>query len=595
MDWRGARGCGLLIMDAMPPFAPKRWVFFDPAPTEFINCQPEHPLLLQVLHNRGLRTAAEVTAFLQRVDAVKENPYRLRDMSEAVTRIVRAIELGETICVYGDFDADGVSATALLVNALQAAGGRVGPYIPDRVDEGYGLNLDAIERIATQAKLMITVDCGIRSVAEVQQAVALGLAVIVTDHHSVGPELPPALAVINPRRKDCPSRFERLAGVGVAYRLAQAVLRAVAHQKWSRLTPDQAAEIEQSLLDLVALGTVADMMPLLGENRTLVAHGLAQLNQTPRPGLATLLQHADLRPGTVDATAISFRLAPRINAAGRLSHAKRAYQLLRTRDPVEAFMLAQELESLNQERQRLSEAAQSVAEAQLAGQLADNPPLYVVSSPAFKAGIVGLVAGKLSERFYRPVVVVEEGEEESRGSARSIPELDISRALDEVGHLLVRHGGHKRAAGFTVATARLPEFTAALYEVAARTLADATELRPTLQIDAKVAIESLNWGLQEQFARLEPTGHENPPPLLLSQRLRVREARTVGAGRHLRLVVDGGPQTPVLDAVAFNRGEWRDQLGQETQIDLVYHLEANEWQGRRRLQLNVQDMRLAEF
>lgn len=569
----------------------KNWNVFDPAPVSFLDSVPEHPLLVQVLYNRGLRTAEEVTAFLSRTDAVKENPYRLRDMTEAVIRIVRAIEKGEVICVYGDFDADGVSATALLVNALQAAGGRVGPYIPDRVDEGYGLNLDAIERIATQAALIITVDCGIRSVAEVGRAVALGVDVIITDHHTVGPILPPALAVINPRRKDCPSRFERLAGVGVAYRLAQAVLRAVAQHKWSRISPDQAAEIEQSLLDLVALGTVADMMPLLAENRTLVAHGLAQMNQTQRPGLAALLQHADLRPGSVDTNMISFRLAPRINAAGRLSHAKLAYRLLRTHDPVEAYTLTQELEALNQERQRLTQEAQTVAEEQVATQSAADDPLLVVASPQFRSGIVGLVAGKLVERFYRPAIVIEQGEDECRGSARSIAELDISAAFDEVSHLLVRHGGHKRAAGFTVTTGRLHEFKAALREVAARELSRHGELRPNLAVDAIVPCEALNWALQEQFGRLEPTGHENPLPLLLSRRVRVREARTVGDGRHLRLVVDAGANTPVFDAVAFHQGHRRDHVQEGTLIDVVYHLEANEWQGRRRLQLNVQDMR----
>jgi single-stranded-DNA-specific exonuclease len=578
----------------MPLRQHKRWEIYDPAPPAFLDAVPEHPLLVQVLYNRGLRTGDEVLAFLNRTDAVRENPYRLRDMSEAVIRLVRAIEKGETICVYGDFDADGVSSTALLVTALQAAGGRVGPYIPDRVDEGYGLNLEAVERIATQAQVMVTVDCGIRSVTEVARARALGLDVIITDHHSVGPTLPPALAVINPRRKDCPSKFDRLAGVGVAYRLAQAVLRAVAQQKWSRLTPDKASELEESLLDLVALGTVADMMPLLGENRTLVTRGLSQINSRKRPGLEALMQLADLRPGTVDATAISFRLAPRINAAGRLAHAKLAYQLLRTKDPVEAFALTQELEALNRERQRLTNEAQTAAEEQLARQSADGAPLYVVSSPHFKSGIVGLVAGKLVERFYRPAVVIEQQDGESRGSARSIAELDISAALDEVGHLLVRHGGHKRAAGFTVATHRLPDFTAALQEVAARELSRHPELRPTLYIDAEVALDQLNWGLQEQFARLEPTGYENPPPLLVSRRARVREARTVGEGRHLRLALDSGPNTPVLDAVFFQHGEWHSQLNYGARIDVVYHLEANEWQGRRRLQLNLQDLRVVE-
>lgn len=572
----------------------KNWVIYPSAPKPLIESVPEHPLLVQVLYNRGLRTAAEISAFLRGADAVQENPYKLRDMTPAVARIVDAIDRGETICVYGDFDADGVTATTLLVSALQAAGGKVGPYIPDRVDEGYGLNLDAIERIAQQAKLMVTVDCGIRSTREVARAVALGLDVIITDHHSVGVALPAALAVINPRRKDCLSNAAHLAGVGVAYRLAQAVLRAVAQRRNSRLSESQVSDLEESLLDLVALGTVADMMPLLGENRSLVQRGLARLNLSQRVGIQTLLTVSDLRPGTVDATAIAFRLAPRINAAGRLAHAKVAYELLRTQDVTKAYSLATELEALNNRRRALTDEAHAAAEAQLAEQIEQDRALYVVHSPHFAAGIVGLVAGKLTERFYRPVLVIEEGEHESRGSARSIPEFDISAALDEVGGLLVRHGGHSRAAGFTVVTERLPEFADALHSVAQRELSTQANLRPSLSVDAVVTLDEVNWTIQEQFMRLEPMGQENPYPLLLCRSVRVREARPIGSQKqHLRLIVDTGPNTPVMDAVAFQQGTWVKQLNEGSRIDIVFQPEANEWQGRKRLQLNVQDLRVS--
>lgn len=578
----------------MAPQQAKNWVIQPTAPQSFLESVPEHPLLVQVLYNRGLNTAAEIHAFLRGVDAVQENPYKLRDMTPAVARIVDAIDRSETICVYGDFDADGVTATALLVSALQMAGGRVGPYIPDRVDEGYGLNLEAIERIAQQATLMITVDCGMRSLREVAYAVQLGLDVIITDHHSVGAALPAALAVINPRRKDCMGQAARLAGVGVAYRLAQAVLRAVAQRKNSRISESQVSEIEESLLDLVALGTVADMMPLLGENRVLVQRGLARLNQPQRVGVETLLTVADLRPGTVDATAISFRLAPRLNAAGRLAHAKLAYQLLRTNDPTQAYNLAMELEALNNRRRTLTDEAHTTAEAQLAAQMKQERALYVVHSPHFATGIVGLVAGKLMDRFYRPVLVIEEGETESRGSARSIPEFDISAALDEIGGLLIRHGGHSRAAGFTVATARLPDFAEALHSVAQRELSTQANLRPSLQVDAVVTLDAINWTIQEQFMRLEPMGQENPAPLLLCRGVRVREARPIGSQKqHMRLIVDAGPNTAVMDAVAFQQGAWAKHLNEGSCVDLVFQVEANEWQGRKRLQLNVQDLRVA--
>lgn len=576
----------------------KHWRLYEPAPDAFLAAVPEHPLLAQVLYNRGVRTADEVAHFLTVSDLVVDNPYRLRDMVPAVQRILQAVETGEVICVYGDFDADGVTATALLVHALQAVGARVGPYIPDRVDEGYGLNMDAVTRIAQQAQLMVTVDCGIRSVAEVQRAKELGLNVIVTDHHSVGPALPPALAVINPRRSDCRSGFDQLAGVGVAYRLAQAILRAAGHVRWSPLTPEQAAEVEQLLLDYVALGTVADMMPLLGENRSLVQRGLAQLNATARPGLRALMEVSGLRPGDVDATAISFRLGPRINAAGRLSETQIAYRLLRTNDAQEGMDMARHLEELNTMRRTLTDAALVEAEHQLAAQVngasdTEMPPLFFVSSARFQSGIVGLVAGKLANRFYRPAVVVEQGAEESRGSARSIPEVDISAALDAVNELLVRHGGHSSAAGFTVETAKLPALHAALHARIGRALDAQESLRPTLTVDADVEFAALDWALVEQFARLEPTGQNNPTPLLLCRNVRVRDARAVGKGKHLKLALDSGPTSRVLDAIAFDMGAHAEHLDDGSRVDLVFNLEVNVWNERRLLQLNVQDMRAA--
>jgi single-stranded-DNA-specific exonuclease len=574
----------------------QKWVIAPPAPAAFLQSVPEHPLLAQVLYNRGLRTAGEANAFLSGADAVAVNPYRLADMAPAVQRIVRAIRQGETICVYGDFDVDGVSSTALLVMALQAAGGKAGPYIPDRVDEGYGLNLDAITRIAEKAQLLVTVDCGIRSIEEVAHARRLGMDVIVTDHHTVGPELPPALAVINPRRPDCPSKFNRLAGVGVAYRLAQAVLRAVAHDgshNGARLTPAAADEVEESLLDLVALGTVADVMPLLGQNRTLVRRGLVKLNGEPRPGILELMKVADLTPGHVDSTAISFRLAPRLNAAGRLQHARLAYDLLRTNDATKAFVYAKTLEDLNQRRRTLTERAQKEAEEQLAAELATDPPLLMVGSPDFEHGIVGLVAGKLAEHFYRPAVVVRQEEETVRGSARSIPEFNISRALDQVAPLLVRHGGHPLAAGFTVKTANLPALREELAALAEEELGDRSELCPTLEIDAETALEDLTWGVIEQFDRLEPTGEANRPPLLLARGCRVRSVRVISGGKHLKLGLDSGVATHVFDAIGFGLGEWQDAIREGGHVDIVFQAQIDEWQKQKRLQLNLEDVRPA--
>lgn len=572
----------------------KNWIVLEPAPEAFLRSLPEHRLLMQVLYNRGMRSADEVAAFLAADDAVVENPYRLRDMTAAVERLLRAIESGETLCVYGDFDADGVCATALLVSALQSAGARVGAYIPNRVDEGYGLNQDAIAMIAQKAQVLITVDCGIRSVNEVEYAISLGMDVIVTDHHTIGAKLPPAVAVINPRRRDDTGGYARLAGAGVAYRLAQSVLRAAAHHAWCPLTEEDVESIERSLLELVAVGTVADMMPLLSENRSLVRRGLVQLNVTERPGLQELFSLAGVRLGAIDTAAISYRIAPRLNAAGRLASAQLAYRLLRTQDSAEGYALATELETLNDQRRAMTENAERVAEEQALKDLAHGRPLLTVSSPDIASGVVGLVAGRLTDRYYRPAIVVEEGDVTSRGSARSIEEFDISSALDEVDDMLVRHGGHGMAAGFTVETNRLPELLEALQEIAVRELQNLGDLRPTLAIDLETSLEDVDWALLEQFGRLEPTGRENRQPKLLSRSVRLRDFRTVGTNKHLKLIVDSGRRTTVLDAIAFSQAHWAPSLEEGALLDIVYELQCNEWQGRKQLQLNVLDLRLSE-
>lgn len=577
------------------PATDKQWNFHPPAPEKFVRSGHEHPVLLQVLYNRGLRDAAAVASFLQGEDAVQENPFLLTDMAPAVTRIVQAIEKDEVICVYGDFDADGVTATVLMTTALQRAGARVGAYIPNRVDEGYGLNVEALRSIAENgADLLVTVDCGIRSVAAVAEACALGMEVIVTDHHSIGPELPPALAVINPRRDDHPGHARQLAGVGVAYRLAQGVLRAVSQKSWSRLSSEEAADEERSLLDLVAVGTVADMMPLRGENRSLVRRGLSELRRGERVGLFALLEMASVSRETVDSSAISYQIAPRINAAGRLASAKMAYDLLRCDEYGTAYTMAVNLESLNRQRQALTSEAHAAAAKRLAAVDTLKTPLLFVAGDEFQAGIVGLAAGRLSDQFYRPAVVVERGEELCRGSARSIAEFDIIAALDRVSPLLVRHGGHSRAAGFTVRTEHLPALKEALEAQAAQELDALHNLRPTLDIDAELKIDQIDWALQGQLDRMEPVGQRNEPGLFLCRSCRVRNVRRVGGGKHLKIVVDNYGQPPALEGIGFGLGKRAAELQQDSLIDVVFHLEVNRWMGQRSLQLNVQDLRSSQ-
>lgn len=562
----------------------KKWLVAPPVPVTVREALAHiHPTLLQVLYNRGLTTALDIQAFLDGRYLGGTDPFLLAGMDTAVARIQQAIANDETIVVYGDFDADGVTSTVLLTEALRKLGvprNQAQPYIPDRVDEGYGLNVEALTALkAKGADLVITVDCGIRSVAEVVHANQIGLDMIITDHHSLGNELPPATAVINPKRPDCTYPDQMLAGVGIAFKLAQALRQAM---------PVQAQFQDSDLLDLVAIGTVADLAPLLRENRQLVIDGLAAMNQGQRPGLMALAEIARIPPGQFTAESIAFALGPRINAAGRLAHAYSAAKLMYANNTIEARRLAQELDALNRERQRITAELGSKAEAMV------NPEdlILIAADPEFISGVVGLVASRLAEKHYRPSIVIEQGESESRGSCRSIAEFHITDALDRVADLLVRHGGHAQAAGFTVRNEHMAEFVARMTAIAEEKLAG-LELLPSLMVDAELPLNEIDWALYELLGRLEPTGTANPAPVFLSRHVQVISHRTVGQdGAHLQLTLTSGEPVggryTTLGAIAFRQGEWAAHL--PALIDLVYTINVNEWNGRRNLQLMVQDI-----
>ncbi len=562
----------------------KRWQVAPPAPPVlFQRFHDLHPLVVQVLYNRGVTDEADVRAFFDGTGNF-HNPFLMCGMQKAVETIRRAVSRRELMVIYGDYDTDGVTATAILMQALEALGGRARAYIPDRLEEGYGLNAEAITALAAAgARLLITVDCGIRSLAEVGQAKELGMAVVLTDHHHVGSVLPPADAVLNPRRADCPYPFKDLAGAGVAFKLAQALLRV---NRQAPLPTTQAELDEAALLDLAALGTVADMVPLLGENHALVQQGLAYLNATRRPGLLALMQQAGIKPGTVTSSTIGYILATRLYAAGRIGPSLKAFELLVAPDVAAALPVAQELEALNLERQELTQRAHDTAR-DMALAVEDDPPLLFAAAPDFPAGILGLVAGRLTDEFYRPAVLVEIGPEFSKGSTRSIPEFHITEALDSVAELLVRHGGHAAAAGFTVRTENLPLLRERLLVSAGAALAG-RELTPTLHADAEVPLSLLSWELFNQLSALAPFGYGNPQPLLVSRQVRVTHTRAVGAdGRHLKLFVQD-ENGRSWDAIAFRQGDWIGRL--PLVVDLAYQVQRNEWNGRTNLQLNVQDI-----
>jgi single-stranded-DNA-specific exonuclease len=533
------------------------------------------PILHQLLYNRGYASPDEARRYLEARPPRETTPAAMLGVQPAVERIRHAIHQDELIAVYGDYDADGVTATALLTLALQSQGARVRPYIPNRFDEGYGLNVEALNVLKDEgARLVITVDCGVRSPEEARHAHKIGLDLVITDHHHPGGELPECLAVINPKQPGDAYPEKDLAGVGLAYKLASALA-----EPWPP---------PEDLLDLVALGTVADLAPLVGENRYLVRQGLLRLRDQPRQGVLSLARVAGLNPQRINAGDIGFILGPRLNAAGRLESALAALELLLTDDLFQAGQLAQQLDDQNRERQRLTRQIQAQAE-QIA--LAEDPEarLLFAAHPEFSHGVVGLAASRLTEAYYRPAIVAHAGEEYTRGSCRSIPEFHITQALDRCQELLERHGGHAAAAGFTVHNRNLPELVARLRLIADEQLAS-LDLRPTLTADQEIRLTDLKPAVLEYLDWLEPTGYGNPQAVFVARRVKVQRSQVVGKdASHLKLVVTDGRIT--FDAIAFRMGHLQAEL--PPYIDLMFTFEVNEFNGRTTFQLRVRDLKPA--
>ena len=558
-----------------------KWHVYPPLPRSFLTALPDiPPLLVQCMHNRGVTTVQEMRRFLNG-ECESTDPFEIKGVADAVTRVRQAIRKGELTAVYGDFDADGVTGTVLLTETLSSLGARVTPYIPHRVDEGYGLHDGAITTLARQGvTLLITVDCGARAISEVERARNLGIDVIVTDHHALRNELPAALAVINTRREDCSYPFKGLSGAGIAFKLAQALLLVNGQLP---LSPQSTPLEEERLLDLVALGTVADLSPLVDENRSLVKKGLAQLARAQRPGIEAMMEEADVSPDSVTAATIGYVLGPRLNAAGRMDHAMLSFQLLTAASPSRARELARALEEKNRVRRETTTATLEAARLQVSEQ-EDEPVLYAAADD-YHEGILGLVAQRLCEEFYRPVIVTKMGKELSVSSARSVDEFDITAALDECASLLKRHGGHAKAAGFTAANDNLQLVRTKLSRIAAERLAG-TELRPTLHIDAELPLSALKPEHFSLFQKLEPLGAGNPEPLLLSPAVEVRDSRLVG-NSHLKFSLSAG--NVVWDGIAFGMGDCLHDVA--PLIDVVYTPQVRTYRNEEELQLRVEDFR----
>lgn len=566
------------------------WQVAEAISPDIINQFPEiEPVLLQLLWNRGLRTQDAIDEFLQ-PDWSQDihNPYLFRHMSKAVEIIYEAIGKGETIGVFGDYDADGVCAAVILISTLKKLGAQTEIYLPHREREGYGLNEEAIGYFKERGvNLMITCDCGIANVKQIDYANSLGFKVIVTDHHQAQDKLPAAAAILHPSLEGETYPFKFLSGGGVAFKLVQGLL----NYEGCQLTPLEKEAHEKWLTDLVAISTVADMVRLIGENRTLVKYGLRVLQKTRRVGLRKLVELAGLSLTTLDSYAIAWQIAPRLNAAGRMDHANSAYALLITENDKEAEELARAINLANSERQTLTEQMLGEAKEQIG---TPSPDTFIVHAfkPDWGLGLAGLVAGKLVQEYNLPALVMCRWGDKIAGSARAgVGEFNLAKALQECGNLLLTHGGHKEAAGFSLSPHQLEVFIEKINQIAKREL-QGKDLSPSLVIDAPLVLEQIDWKLADEVNLIEPVGQGNPRPRFVSYNLTVTEAQAVGSlGQHLRLELEQNNLRQRFIWFRTSQDGWTLRVGDR--IDVVYEVGINEWNNERQLQLKIVAMRRA--
>jgi single-stranded-DNA-specific exonuclease len=572
----------------------KQWQILDPDPRTVRTLSDQlacHPLLARLLAIRGIRTKDQAHQFLNPSFAHLTPPLEMAGMAAAVERIGHALSAHETMIVFGDYDADGITATALLVEFLRKCHARVGYYIPHRMTDGYGMGVDFIDNRAKPAgiDLIITVDCGSGSGEAIAVAHEAGIHTIVTDHHPIDRPPEEAVAVINPSRSDCPAGLSHLAGVGVAFYL---VIALRAHLRKTGFWQNRPEPNLKQLCDLVALGTVADMAPLIRENRTLTAAGLDQINRGIRPGIAALMQMSATPEQPADAETIAFRLAPRLNAAGRLVHARMACELLLAKESRKANRLAGALCRLNSRRQSMeNDLLASILErfARIPTDL--DRSVLVVSGNRWHEGILGIVAARLTRQFNRPAVVVSTRNGMAKGSARSVEGVDLPVALNDCADLLDRFGGHALAAGLSLPAANIDDFKSRLEKAVDRMTAGG-DPAPPLCIDARLPLDEISPQLMKNIERLGPFGQGNPYPLFMDTDVRVRDWQTIGK-RHRRLVL----QSAAGNGVSHPAVQFDVAADSPTAMDrfekIAYRQRWNYWKGNKKLQIVIEATRPA--
>ena len=535
----------------------------------------------RILLNRGLEDIDRASKFIRASLEDLYDPFMLKDMDRAVDRIRRAIDKGQGIWIYGDYDVDGVSSTSILVKYFRNIGYPVNYYIPNRIEEGYGINLEAIQEIHNKGGgLIITVDCGITSVKEVALANSMGIDMIITDHHECQGELPDAYAIINPKQKDCQYPYVMLCGCGIAFKLIQA------------LTPvDVFKKQLYDYIDIVALATIADIVPLVDENRILVKNGLLAMQQTNNIGLQALIQVSGLKGKKLSAGQIGFTIAPRINAAGRIGDADSAVRLLTAEDFDEAMELAELLDKENKHRQQIEADIHQQALDLLEGDKSYHKENFLVLyKEDWHHGVIGIVASRIVEKYYRPVVILSVEGDEAKGSARSIPGFNLFDALHQCKDLFIKFGGHEQAAGLSIKVENIEAFRKKINELINSTLTD-EDFIPEISFDGQLKLKELNYGLLSELERLEPYGMGNPGPKFINRLIKPMYPKTMGVeGKHLKLTLQ--QQDHRMEAIAFNLGSLNEDLAGAEGIDIVYSPEINEYNGNRKIQLNIKDLKI---
>lgn len=533
-------------------------------------------LLARVLLNRGVDTDEKVKKFLHPELSDMYDPFLLKDMDVAVDTILKSIENNEKITIYGDYDVDGITSITVLTKFLNSVGVETSYYLPNRLEEGYGLNNKAIDKLkAFGTSLMITVDCGISAYEEIEYAKSLGLKVIVTDHHECPEKLPNTIAVVDAKRQDDTYPFSSLAGVGVTFKLVQALAMKMNLPKESYF----------KYLDIVCLGTVADIVPLVDENRVIVKYGLERVKKTENIGLKELLKLSGYTK--IDSSAISFGVAPRINACGRMGEAELALKLLLTNDEEEAQIIANKLQEMNKERQDVEKRIMEEAI-----QIIERDKLYedsaiVVGSENWHHGVIGIVASKITEMYYKPSILVCFDGEDGKGSGRSIDGFDLHNALGKCTDYLQKYGGHEMAIGLTLQKSNFADFRKKLNEIAKAEIAE--DAMPIVKVDSEITAREISIKTIKSLELLEPYGESNSAPIFVYRNIKVDSIRTLSNDKHLKLNVKDG--NAIFDAIAFNMGNKKDEIRMGDKVDILHYLEVNRYNGLDKIQLNVKDLK----